>query len=124
MKKMLVVEDDDASQQVLRRIFGKEFEIAFCVSAEEFYAKYSSLRCDIIIVDVSIRGDKHGLDLIKEIKLLPLHAQTPIICLTAHAQQKTRMTAIEAGTDLFLAKPVSNQILRDAVSFLIQKHTI
>ena len=119
MQKMLVVEDDDLSQKVLRKIFEIEFEIDVCKSADEFYEKYSNSSYDIILMDISIKGDKHGLELTKEIKLLPLHAKTPIICLTAHAQKRTRKEAIESGSDLFIAKPVSNQDLKNAVSFLL-----
>ena len=121
MKKMLVVEDDDLSQKVMRRIFDKDFEVYLCESADEFYDKYSDSNYDIIIMDISLKGNKHGLDLIKEIKQVPMHAQTPIICLTAHAQMKTRKTAIECGSDLFLTKPVTNKVLKDAVAFLLRQ---
>ncbi len=122
MKQMLIVEDDDLTQDILRRIFKNEFETDLCESAEEFYKKYSNKNYDIIIMDISIKGAKHGLDLIKEIKQLPLHLKTPIICLTAHAQMKTRKTAIESGSDLFITKPVANQVLREAVEFLINRN--
>ncbi|MEW5842093.1 MAG: response regulator [Bacteroidota bacterium] len=119
MKKMLVVEDDDLSQKMLKKIFSKDFDIDCCNSSEEFYDKYNNVRYEIIIMDISLKGSKHGLDLIKEIRFLPLYAKTPIICLTAHARAKTRMEAIESGSDLFIAKPVSNQDLKDAVSSLL-----
>lgn len=53
----------------------------------------------------------YGLDLIKEIKALPSFINTPFICLTAHAQAKTRKTAIDSGVDLFLTKPIANNVL-------------
>jgi len=120
MKSMLVVEDDILSQDIMRRIFKSDFEMDFCESAEEFYEKYSNNNYDIIIMDVAINGSKHGLDLIKEIKALPLYTNTPIICLTAHVQTKMRKTAVESGADLFITKPVSNKALREAVASLIK----
>ncbi len=120
MKKMLVVEDDILSQKVLRRIFKNDFEMDFCESVDEYYEKYSNTNYDIIIMDISLKGNKNGLELIKEIKAAPLYTGTPILCLTAHAQTKMRQTAMESGTDLFITKPVSNRALKEAVDSLIR----
>ncbi len=120
MKKMLVVEDDILSQKVMRRIFKSEFEIDFCESVEEYYEKYSKTNYGIIIMDISLRGARNGLELIKEIKASQSFTGTPILCLTAHAQIKMRQTAIESGSDLFITKPVSNKILKEAVASLMR----
>ena len=119
MKKMLIVEDDDLSIKVMRRIFQSDYEMDYCESAEEYYAKYSKTNYDIIIMDISLKGGKTGLELIREIKASPSYKGTPILCLTAHAQTKMRQTAIESGSDLFITKPVSNKILKEAVGSLL-----
>ncbi len=120
MKKMLIVEDDDLSIKVMRRIFQNDFEIDYCESVDEYYEKYSKKKYDIIIMDVSLKGTKNGLELIREIKAAPTFTGTPILCLTAHAQTKMRQTAIESGSDLFITKPVSNKILKEAVASIIK----
>lgn len=121
MEKILIIEDDLLSQEYMERIFKKEYEIDLCDSSEEYYDKYSEGSYNVIIVDVSIRGSRTGLELIKEIKETPSSANTPIICLTAHAQTRMRQTAIETGVDLFMTKPVPNKTLREAVAFLINE---
>ena len=120
MKKMLIVEDDDLSISVMRRIFKNDFEIFICDSAEEYYEKHSKNIFDIIIMDISLKGTKNGLELINEIKAVPSYTGTPILCLTAHAQTKMRRTAIESGSDLFITKPVSNSVLKEAVKSLLK----
>ena len=117
---MLVVEDDFLSQNVLRRIFRDDFEIDLRESVDEYYEKYSKTNYEIIIMDISLGKTKNGLDLIKEIKISPSYSGTPILCLTAHAEMKTRKTAMESGSDLFITKPVSNKILKEAVAFLLK----
>jgi DNA-binding response OmpR family regulator len=119
MKKMLVVEDDILSQNVLRRNFKSDYEMDFCESVDEYYEKYSKTKYDIIIMDISLIGNKNGFELIKEIKEAPSYTGTPILCLTAHAQTKMRQTAIESGSDLFITKPVSNKVLREVVASLL-----
>ncbi|MCK9209908.1 MAG: response regulator [Ignavibacteriaceae bacterium] len=121
MKRMLIVEDDVITQNVMRKIFQSDYQIDLCESAEEYYDKHSSTKYDIIIMDISIKGNKHGLDLMKEIKESPTYDGIPIICLTAHAQMKTRQAAMESGADLFLTKPVFNKMLKEAVTALIMR---
>ncbi len=117
---MLIVEDDDLTIKLMRRIFRVDFEMFICDSAEEFYEKYSDNNFDIIILDISLKGTKNGLELIKEIKEVPSYTGTPILCLTAHTQTKMRQTAIESGSDLFITKPVSNRELKEAVESLLK----
>jgi DNA-binding response OmpR family regulator len=120
MKKMLVVEDNVLSQGVMRRTFRNDFEIDVCESAEEYYENYSKVNYDIIIMDISLKGGKTGLELTKEIKASPSYTGAPVLCLTAHAQTKMRQTAIESGTDYFITKPVATKILKEVVKFLLQ----
>ncbi|MFA3781697.1 response regulator [Melioribacteraceae bacterium 4301-Me] len=123
MKKMLVVEDDFLSQKVLLKLFQQEFEIDVCESSDEFYQKIKNTNYDIIIMDISIKGEKSGIDLTIELKSSPKTSRIPILCLTAHAFLKDRKTAIDSGVDMYLAKPVPNDILRNAVKFLVNKNS-
>ena len=120
MKKMLFIEDDDLTVSLMSRLFKKSFKIFTCNSSEEFYKKCINNNYDIIIMDVSLRGNKDGLVLTKEIKNIPSFAAVPILCLTAHAQASMRQTAIDSGIDLFMTKPVQNNVLKDAVEFLLK----
>lgn len=117
---MLIVEDDDLSQNLMRRVFRTDFDVSICDSSEEYYEKYSHSIFDIIIMDVSLKGTKNGLELTKAIKGDPSYSGTPIICLTAHAQTMMRQTAIESGTDYFITKPISNKILKETVRSLLK----
>ena len=117
---MLIVEDDDLTINLMRRIFQADFEMFICDSAEEFYEKYINNNFDIIMMDISLKGTKNGFELIKEIKEVPSFTGTPILCLTAHAQINMQQTAKESGADLFITKPVSNRVLKEKVEYLLK----
>lgn len=117
---MLVVEDDLLSQRVFQKLFKEEFKVDFCDSGDEYYKEFNGEKYDIIIMDVSLKGSKSGLELIHEIKNMPGKRDTPIICLTAHAFAKDRTKAMESGADMFLAKPVMNETLLYEVNRLIK----
>ncbi len=119
INRLLFIEDDDLTQKMIRKIFEGEFAVETCASAEEFYQKYKSDSFDIVIMDISLKGEKHGIDLTKELKTLPAYSKTPILCLTAHAFQKDRTNAFHAGVDAFLTKPVQNSMLKETVQSLI-----
>ncbi len=118
--KMLIVDNDDLTIEVMRKIFRDDYELFICDSAEEYYAKYSNNNFDIILMDISLNGSKNGLYLIKEIKASSSYTGTPILCLTAHVQDQMRRTALESGSDLFLTKPVSIKVLKGAIESLLQ----
>ena len=115
-----MVEDDDLSIITMKRIFRKEFEISTCDSAEGFYEKFFDKNFDVIIMDISLKGELDGLELMKEIRASKLHNSTPLICLTAHSGSDMQHNAMEAGCDIFLTKPVSNTKFKDAVITLVK----
>jgi CheY-like chemotaxis protein len=118
---MLIVEDDDLSVMVMKKIFRDDFEITACDSADNFYQNYSNINFDIIIMDISLKGPINGFELIKEIKKLPAFSGTSIVCFTAHADAKARKNAIESGADRFITKPVSNHVLKETVASVMKE---
>ncbi len=105
-KKILVVEDDLQNQKFLEVVLSKEFEVDVCDSEQTFYEQLERKQFDIFLIDISIRGNKDGLQLIKEIKLFPDYADIPVICLTGHGYRKDKENAMKAGADAFLIKPI------------------
>lgn len=120
MKNVLLVEDDLLSQQAMGSILKKHYNVDFCGSADEFYSNYSKKEYDIIIMDISLSGDKDGLQLTREIKKMPLLKDVPVLCVTAHAFSKDKKNAYEAGVDFYLSKPVSIEVLNDAIEKLLK----
>lgn len=117
---MLVVEDDTIIYNTLKRVFQEDYVIDFCESAEIFYDKFAGIQYDIILMDISLKGKFNGLDLTKKLKSDPIHRDTPILCLTAHAGPQDKHNAREAGVDGFLVKPVENSVLRLTVNKLVR----
>jgi DNA-binding response OmpR family regulator len=120
-KKLLVVEDDFQTQEFLRLLLNKYYEIDICKTSNEFYALINKNKYDLIIMDISIKGEKDGLQLTKEIKSNPATSKIPVLCLSAHVFMKDKINALTAGVDLFLQKPVENHVLLDSIEELISK---
>lgn len=65
----------------------------------------------MILIEISLKGNKNGLEITKEIRENPNYSNTPIICYTTHALQRDRINALNAGCDDVLVKPVRNSEL-------------
>lgn len=123
-RKLLVVEDDEDSQKFLNLFLKRKFELQMSNSAETFYEKLENYEFDLILMDVSLRGEKDGLQLTKEIKKIDKYKNIPVIALTAHAYQRDRAEAYKAGVNYFLTKPVKNELLLETLLTALEEHNI
>lgn len=113
--KLLAIDDDELTQRLLRITLSKNFDIDVCGSSKEFYTSTSSNDYDIFLMDISLREEKDGCDLTRELKQSEKFKTKPVIALTAFQSNRERMRAMEAGVDLFLTKPVMPKDLINAL---------
>ena len=115
--KLLVVEDDFENQKLIEIFLRKKFDIIVCDSADTFYECLKNDKFDMFLVDISLLGEKNGLELMKELRQSPEYTNAPIICISAHVFPADRENAINAGADEFLTRPIYNE---DMLSSLIR----
>lgn len=113
--KLLIVEDDEDSQRFLNLFLKRRFEISMSNSSDTFYNELEKGTFSVILMDVSLRGKKDGLQITKEIKANPKYKDIPVVALTAHAYQRDRNEAYKAGVNYFLTKPVKNELLLETL---------
>lgn len=114
-QRILITEDDSENQRFLRIFLRKNFITDICDSDTTFYEYLKKNRYDVILMDISLKGNKNGLELTRELKSNPEYKDIPIVCLTAHAFKKDVENALNAGVDIFLTKPVDNHVLMDTL---------
>jgi len=119
--RLLIVEDDIENQKFLRIFLRRKFDFDFCDSDESFYKKLKESSFDIILMDISLHGEKDGLQLTKELRQNPQYKNIPIVGLSAHAFQKDRASAYEAGVDIFITKPVQGNLLMESLATVLEQ---
>ncbi len=119
--KLLVTEDDFENQKFLEMFLKKHFDVEICDSEQSFYDHLNKTKFDVILMDISLRGNKNGLELTKELRSMKGYENIPVICLSAHAFKKDRDNALSAGVDIFLTKPVENKVLLNSLLEAVQK---
>ena len=119
--RILIVEDELESQKYFELILKKKFELDLCNTKKSMYSLLSKQVYDVIIMDIALKDDTNGLDLIKELKKSTSNINIPIICLSAHSFGEEKIKAEDAGADIYLTKPIKGQILINALEELIVK---
>lgn len=120
--RLLIVEDDLENQKFLQIFLKRKFTIDICDSADSFYEKINANVFDIILMDISLRGNKDGLEITREIRQREDNwKDVAIVGLSAHAFQRDKDNAYKAGIDAFLTKPVQNEVLMNTLLETYQK---
>jgi len=73
---------------------------------------------DLMILDIGLPGCD-GWEVLERVRSEPATASTPVLVLTAHAQEEYRIRADRQGADGFMTKPFEPTTLREAVAGLL-----
>jgi CheY-like chemotaxis protein/HPt (histidine-containing phosphotransfer) domain-containing protein len=116
-KSILVAEDVEMNQHLLRHILescGARVVIAHNGNEAVELVKNQSFNC--VIMDVQM-PEMDGIQATLQIRKLedPLLSSIPIIALTANCQEEDLLKYEEAGMDDYLAKPIVESQLIDAI---------
>ncbi|MFA6978396.1 MAG: response regulator [Ignavibacteriaceae bacterium] len=114
--KILIVEDDITSQELFKLLLSKNYDVCICDGEVGFFATIERIKIDLVLMDISLRGEKSGIELICYLRQDSIqHKYTPIICYSAHVFSQDKINALNAGANIFLAKPVSNEVLVETI---------
>jgi DNA-binding response OmpR family regulator len=119
MKRVLIVEDDDAIRKVLVDDFTFEgFCVESAVMGKEGLKKAFDPDIDIILLDVML-PEIDGFEICKELRKNGV--ETPIIMLTAKSQEIDKILGLEFGADDYITKPYSSRELRARVKAVLRR---
>lgn len=116
--RFLLVEDEPINQLIIKAMvsdLGYEVDIASNAKMAMEFLNQSSYA--LIFIDLGL-PDKPGLQIIQEIRT-HLYLDTPIVVLTAHGAVFRKEACLDAGCDIFVEKPMTQQKLEAILSELI-----
>src|SRR5215208_1230737 len=101
MKRILVVDDDRASCELLREIFaGEGWETESALSPEEALAAAARARFDLVVSDINLESAQTGLDILRS-----LRETCPVILVTGFGTLDAAVEATREGAWDFVSKP-------------------
>ncbi len=119
-KKILAVDDDSTALGALRQILAqKGYEVTTAANGEDALAITSAdATFDLIILDVAMPG-MTGYEVCRTLRKEERTEDTPVIFLTAKGLLMDMAEGEDAGSDLYLIKPVlATKLLNMVAMFL------
>lgn len=109
--KVLVIEDDEDIQELLKYNLDKEGYQPFqALSGEAGLKAAGKKEPDLIILDLMLPG-LDGLEVCKQLKKNPKTENIPVIMLTAKGEESDVVTGLELGAEDYMTKPFSPKVL-------------
>jgi signal transduction histidine kinase/CheY-like chemotaxis protein len=116
--KIMVVDDNADMRAYLQRLLEPYYGVVTASNGKVALEKISKAKPSLVVSDVMMPV-MDGKELVREIRVNPAIASTPVILLSARAGQEARIDGIEAGADDYMVKPFSGKELLSKVRSMI-----
>lgn len=121
-RSILVVEDDLNTQKLLKFFLQDIGTLHFAESVDEAKERILTINVDLVLLDLSLKGEEDGLDFVKYIRKRDNLKQLPVIANSAHAFTTDRERCLTAGCDDYLSKPVNKYDLVKKINQYLYPH--
>lgn len=109
---VLIVEDNKITRLVFEKLIKSlGYEVTACENAENALEACQSRFFPLIILDLGLPG-MDGFEFCRRIRTLPQHEYSMILVVTAYDSLEDLQTALDAGADDYIIKPVDMELLR------------
>jgi two-component system KDP operon response regulator KdpE len=101
--KILIVDDEAPLRRALRAsLAASGFQVAEAGNGEEALEVYSSLKPDLVLLDINMPGAS-GVEVCRSLR--SMEAEAGIVMVTVRDSEDDKVRALEAGADDFVTKP-------------------
>lgn len=123
-KSLILVAEDNPliAEFVVKHLDNAGFATATARTGEEALMVAATLRPGLLVLDVMLSPEgMDGFDVCRTLRSDPVHADLPILMLTARTEDLDRITGFNAGVDDYLAKPFNPQELCARISAILRR---
>jgi len=112
-KKILIVEDDYLQAFVqMKFLQNKGYEVTMAATGTQALEIASKNKFDVIIMDIRIKGEMDGIDVMNEIRKF---SSIPVIFCTGNSESTIRERIKMSNVKAFMIKPVDLEELEKMV---------
>jgi len=118
---LMIIEDDADTLEMLRATLEAHgFKVTACESAAETLELAPANSVDLIVSDIGM-PQMDGFEMIKRLRELDQYKSVPAIALSGYASNKDAKSALAAGFDAHVSKPVDPAELLRLINKLVKK---
>lgn len=119
MRKILVVDDNRASRELLRALLrAPDRHILEASQGQEALELIAQEQPDLVLLDIEMPV-LDGYGVVRALRQNPRLASIWVVAVTANAMQGARERALAAGFDGYITKPISAPAVREQVAELL-----
>jgi DNA-binding response OmpR family regulator len=102
MKKILIVEDNEVVQDILRQFFAPRYNVQIAGNASQALSLIVRVAPDVALLDIKMPG-LDGISLLKSLR--EMGVTVPIFIMTGYDSLQVAQDALNAGANGYLPKP-------------------
>lgn len=107
--RILVIEDNHLNLELVTDLLeANSFAVSYAETAEDGLRLARQLLPDMVLMDFNLPG-MDGLSAVKCLKADPATRHLLVVALTSYAMKGDQETALEAGCDGYLTKPIDTR---------------
>jgi CheY-like chemotaxis protein len=118
--RLLIVDDDASSRLLMQSLLGEEFIVQVAPSGEDALNRFEADPPDLVFLDVEMPGI-NGFETCR--RMHEFDGSIPVIFVTMHDSQETRLEAFDSGADDIIIKPVDGEVLKRKARLAIRRKT-
>ena len=115
----LIIDDSRAARTMLGNMLGQlRFDVTLAHHGQDGLDKLASCpELDAVIIDWNM-PIMDGVEFARAFRKLPEHKTTPVLMISSEADPRRVATALLAGIDEYLFKPVDKEMIRERLAIL------
>lgn len=121
LNKMLIVDDDETTCQILKEIFSDNYELCFAADGKsglEYFAENKDSLA-VVLLDMIMPG-MSGKEFLEAKKKISGADDVPVIVISADTSQETQIEMLEAGANDYITKPFFRELVMCRVNNVLQ----
>lgn len=117
--KILVVDDEPQIRKQLKiGLNGYGYEVVTASDGQEALVTTAQQSPNIIILDISLGSEPDGIEVCQHLREW---SNVPVIMLSVHSEEKTKVAALHAGADDYLTKPFGMEELHARILAIMRR---
>jgi CheY-like chemotaxis protein len=104
-QKLLFVEDDKVTIDVVKRLLKDKYEVDSAFNGEDALEKAIENNYDAFLMDICLPGNMNGIKTTKELKEIKDNKNKPFIAVTSYAMPGDKSFFLAEGLTHYISKP-------------------
>jgi two-component system, OmpR family, KDP operon response regulator KdpE len=116
---ILIVDDEPQIRKLLTTgLEGYGYDVITADSGQAALVTVAIQKPDLVVLDINLNSEPDGLEVCRRLREW---SQVPIIMLSVRGDEKTKVSALDAGADDYLAKPFGMEELRARIQAVLRR---